>query len=110
MKTITNCFLYIAILVVLCFFDILCLGINIRVQDWWGVAMCVVAFVVGVLGIRLCYKRAKSYEETILDAIDNTLDIAVLAHAKALRLETKKILSELEELTKDKKDEVEADK
>lgn len=98
-----------AIFVVLCCLSILCLGTNIRLQDWWMVAMSAVAVAICVWFIRVAYKRAKSYEETILDAIDNTLDIAVLAHAKALRLETKEILSELEELTKEKKDEVAED-
>lgn len=107
MKTISSCFLYIAILLVLCFLNILCLEIDIRTQDWWGVAMSAVAIAICVWAIRRCYKQAKDYEETILEAIDNTLDIAMLAYTKALRMEAKEMLSELEELTKDKTDEME---
>lgn len=60
-------------------------------------------------GLYVPYKRAKDYEETILEAINNALDIAVLAHTKALRLESKEILSELEKLKKAEKDEMEED-
>lgn len=109
MRTITNCFLFIAIVVLLCFINILCLGINIRIQNWWMVAMSAIAIAIGVWAIRRCYKQAKDYEETILEAIDNTFDIAMIAYTKALRSETKEILSKLEEQLKEKKDEVETD-
>lgn len=109
MKTITNCFLYIAISVVLCSLNIIFLVINLYTHDWWNVAMGAVAVAICVWVIRGCYKQAKDYEEIILEAIDNTLDVATLAYTKALRLETKEMLSKLEELSKDKKDEMEDD-
>lgn len=69
MRTITNCFLYIAILVVLCFLDILCLGINICERQWWLVALDAVAVVICVWAIRVNYKRAKRYEDVIRSAL-----------------------------------------
>lgn len=109
MKTITNCFLYIAIMTVLCIIDILCLAMNICAYNWWLTALCTVAIVVGVWVILSAYKRAKGYEEIILESVDSALGLAMLATAKTLRMEAKELLPKIEELKKDKKDEVAED-
>lgn len=75
MKTMTNRFLYMAILVVLCFFDILCLGTNIYAHDWWGVAVSAVAIAICVWAICLNYKRAKRIEESMEARIRMIYDI-----------------------------------
>lgn len=71
--------------------------------------MDAVAIAVCVWAIYLNYKRAKSYEETILDAVDFALDVAMQAYEKALCMEHKEIFSEPGELFKNKEDEVAED-
>lgn len=75
MRTITNCFLYIAILVAVCLLNVRCLGINIRTQDWWGVAMSAVAVAICAWAIRLTYKRAKQLEEYMKKDIQTLLNL-----------------------------------
>lgn len=75
MKTITNCFLYIAILVAAGLLNVLCLGINICERQWWLVALDAVAVVICVWAIRLNYKRAKRLEEYMKKDIQTVMNL-----------------------------------
>lgn len=110
MKTLTNCFLYIAILLALCFLNILCLGIDIHARDWWGVAMSAVAVAICVWAIRLTYKRAKRLEEYMKKDIQTLLNLQLFDLMRhAFEKYPDAFSNGFGSNTKDKKDEVEED-
>lgn len=71
MKTITKCFLYIAVMCPLGLADFYFALYGIAEGNWIVAALNIIAIVLVVFAIRSAYKTAKGYEKILCDSISD---------------------------------------
>lgn len=112
MNTMTKCFMLMALAIVCVAMLLIAIPTNIYFHNWWMVALDIVLFALSALNIRIAYKRAKEFEETILSAIHSLQLDALASKAASIHglISAIREMAEKNEQEKENEDELESDK